>query len=41
MVRNLDGFGIDYWSWGYVVVGFGFFIDEDCSGIVGSIGEDV
>ncbi|MFT5434772.1 MAG: hypothetical protein ACI9OJ_005486 [Myxococcota bacterium] len=39
-VRNPHGTGSDHWPWGYVVVGFGGPIDEERSGIVGSIGEN-
>ena len=37
---NPNGFGSNHWPWGYVIVGFGGPIDEERSGIVGSIGED-
>jgi len=37
---NPNGRGTNHWPWGYVVVGFGGFIDEQRSGIVGAIGED-
>ena len=39
-LRNPYGFGSDHWPWGYVVVGFGGFIDSERSGLVGSIGAD-
>ena len=37
---NPRGRGSNHWPWGYVVVGFGGFVDEERSGIVGAIGED-
>ncbi len=37
---NPNGNGTNHWPWGYVVVGFGGFIDEERSGIIGAIGED-
>ncbi len=37
---NPDGGGTDHWPWGYVVVGFGGFVNEDRSGIVGSLNSD-
>ncbi|MBJ95538.1 MAG: hypothetical protein CMP23_13835 [Rickettsiales bacterium] len=37
---NPGGRGTNHWPWGYVVVGFGGFADEERSGVVGSIGED-
>lgn len=39
-IRNPTGLGTNHWPWGYVVVGFGAWADEDRSTIVGSIGED-
>jgi hypothetical protein len=38
--RNPHGGGTDHWPWGYVVVGFGGFVDEERQGLVGSIGPD-
>jgi hypothetical protein len=35
-----NGTGLDHWPWGYVVAVFGGFVDEDKSGVIGSIGED-
>jgi hypothetical protein len=37
---NPGGRGTNHWPWGYVVVGFGGFADEERSGVVGAIGED-
>ncbi len=37
---NPHGRGTNHWPWGYVVVGFGGFADEERAGIVGAIGED-
>lgn len=37
---NPQGMGTDHWPWGYVVVGFGGFIDQDRAGVVGAIGEN-
>jgi hypothetical protein len=37
---NPYGLGTNHWPWGYVVVGFGGFVDEERSGVVGAIGED-
>jgi len=37
---NPGGRGTNHWPWGYVVVGFGGFADEQRSGVVGAIGED-
>ena len=39
-IRNPDGGGTNHWPWGYVVVGFGGFVDESRAGLVGHIGED-
>ncbi len=39
-VRFDDGSGTNHWPWGYLVIGFGGFVDEDRSGIVGAIGEN-
>ncbi len=38
--RNPHGGGTDHWPWGYVVVGFGGFVDEERRGLVGAIGPD-
>ncbi|MFT5430604.1 MAG: hypothetical protein ACI9OJ_001280 [Myxococcota bacterium] len=38
--RNPHGGGTDHWPWGYVVVGFGSFVDEERKGVIGSIGEN-
>ena len=37
--RNPEGGGTNHWPWGYVVVGFGKFIDKQRSGVVGAISE--
>ncbi len=37
---NPRGRGTNHWPWGYVVVGFGGFVDEERQGVVGAIGED-
>ena len=37
---NPGGRGTNHWPWGYVVVGFGGFVDEDRAGVVGAIGEN-
>jgi len=37
---NPNGDGTNHWPWGYVVVGFGGFVDEERAGVVGAIGED-
>jgi hypothetical protein len=34
---NPDGGGTDHWPWGYVVVGFGGFVNEDRAGLVGRL----
>ena len=39
-LRNPLGFGSDHWPWGYCVVGFGGFIDEQRSGLVGALDVD-
>ena len=39
-VRNPNGVGTDHWPYGYVVVGFGGFVDPSRAGIVGAIGPD-
>jgi hypothetical protein len=35
--RNPGGAGTNHWPWGYVVIGFGGFVDEDRSGVIGAI----
>ncbi len=37
---NPRGAGSNHWPWGYVVVGFGGFVDEERAGVVGAIGEN-
>ncbi len=37
---NPHGGGTNHWPWAYVIVGFGGFVDEEHSGIIGAIGEN-